>query len=243
MMTMSIKRFYSVSIGSQSELYIFSLAMPPPVPRKALNLKQKVDIIRFKDSNGGWSIRKLADKFGIGKTQVAEVLKNKEDILRRYNENSTNEKSRRFQRNGPADFPSSEPPEIENEVNGNELIELMELLPMPRNDDFATIDSNLSTECSSDDIAIILDDIRTELNPVESDDEQQADDQLQNSEIKTFSNYSEALEQLIRLKEFYLNKGDEKGFSHVSELIFHHELEMTKSKFKKQTSIESFFKK
>ncbi|XP_025418100.1 tigger transposable element-derived protein 4-like [Sipha flava] len=78
--------------------------MPPPVPRKALNLKQKVDIIRFKDSNGGWSIRKLVDKFGIGKTQVAEVLKNKENILRRYNENSINEKSRRFQRNGPGEF-------------------------------------------------------------------------------------------------------------------------------------------
>jgi len=72
--------------------------MSPPVPRKALNLKQKVDIIRFKDSNEGWSIRKLADKFGIGKTQVAEVLKNKENILRLYNENSTNKKSLRFQR-------------------------------------------------------------------------------------------------------------------------------------------------
>jgi len=93
---MSIKRFYSVSIGSQSELYIFYSAMPPPVPLKALKFKQKVYIIRFKDSSGGWSIPKLADKFGIGKTQVAEVLKNKEDILRRYNENSTNEKSRRF---------------------------------------------------------------------------------------------------------------------------------------------------
>jgi len=76
-------------------------------------------------------------------------------------------------------------------VNGNELIELMELLPLPRNDDYVTIDSNLSTECSSDDIAIILDDIRTELNPVEAD-EQQANDQLENSEIKTFANYSKA---------------------------------------------------
>jgi len=104
MITMSIKHFYSVSSGSQSELYIFSLAVPTPVPRKALHLKQKVVIIRFKDSNGGWSIRKLADKFGIGKTQVAEVSKNKENILRRYNENSTNEKSRRFQRNGPGEL-------------------------------------------------------------------------------------------------------------------------------------------
>jgi len=41
--------------------------MSPSVPRKTLNLKQKVEIIRFKDSSGGWSIRKLADKFGIDK--------------------------------------------------------------------------------------------------------------------------------------------------------------------------------
>jgi len=104
-----------------------------------------------------------------------------------------------------ADFPSSEPPEIENEVNGNELIELMELLPLPRNDDFATIDSNLSTECSSDDIAIILDDIRTELNPVTADDEQQADDQLENYEIKTFANYSEALEKAYSSERILFN--------------------------------------
>lgn len=52
MITMNIKRFYLVSIVSQSELYIFSLAMPPLVPRKALNLKQKVDIYRFKAKVG-----------------------------------------------------------------------------------------------------------------------------------------------------------------------------------------------
>lgn len=37
-------------------------------------------------------------------------------------------------------------------------------------------------------------------------------DQLENYEIETYKNYSEVLEQLIRLKAFYLNKGDEKGF-------------------------------
>lgn len=81
---------------------------------------------------------------------------------------------------------------------------------------------------------------------MKANDEQQPDDQPENSEIKSFKNYSEALEQLIRLKEFfdYLKNGDEKGFSHASELIMHHELEMTKSKLKSnQTSIESFFKK
>lgn len=128
-----------------------------------------------------------------------------------------------------SDFPSSEPQEIENDMKWNELDELMELLPLPRNDDFATIDSNLSTECSSDNIAVFLENIRTELNPVEADDEQQADDQPENSEIKTFENYSDAFEQFIRLKEFYLNKGDEKGFSNISELIMYQELEMTES--------------
>ncbi|XP_025196277.1 tigger transposable element-derived protein 4-like [Melanaphis sacchari] len=93
-----------------------------------------------------------------------------------------------------AEFPFSEPPEIENEVNNNELIKLMEFLPLPRNDDFATIVSNLSTECSSDEIAMILNNIQTELNLMDTDDEQQADDQLENSEVKTFKNYSEALE-------------------------------------------------
>jgi len=42
---------------------------------------------------------------------------------------------------------------------------------------------------------------------------------------------------------FKVKNGDEKGVSHVSELIIHHELEMTKSKKQKQTSIQSFFEK
>lgn len=74
----------------------------------------------------------------------------------------------------------------------------------------------MTTEYSSDDILVILDYIQTELNPMETDDDQQAGDQLENPEIKTFQNYSEVLEHLIRLKEFYLNKGDEKRFSYVS---------------------------
>jgi len=61
-----------------------------------------VEVIRCKDCSG-LNICKLAEKFGIGKTQVAKVLKNKEDILRRYNENSTNEKRRRFKRNVPGE--------------------------------------------------------------------------------------------------------------------------------------------
>lgn len=58
-----------------------------------------------------------------------------------------------------------------------------------------------------------------------------------NSDTKTFGNYSEALGQLICLT-IYSKKGDEKGFLHVSELVVHRELEMALSKLKlKQTSI------
>lgn len=62
---------------------------------------------------------------------------------------------------------------------------------------------------------------------------QHADDQPEISEIKTFENYLEALEQLKGLKKFYLNKSDEKEVLHVSKLIIHHESKMTKSKLKK----------
>ena len=45
--------------------------------RKELTLKEKVDLIRGSD---GQSQRKLADKFGIGKTQVQTILKRNGDF-------------------------------------------------------------------------------------------------------------------------------------------------------------------
>lgn len=47
------------------------------------------------------SISKFAEKFGIGKTQVAKILWNENEILRQYNKN---EKSHQFQRNGPGEL-------------------------------------------------------------------------------------------------------------------------------------------
>jgi hypothetical protein len=41
-----------------------------------------MDIICFKDLSGGWYIRKLANKFDIGITQVAKVL------IKKYNQNN-----------------------------------------------------------------------------------------------------------------------------------------------------------
>jgi len=46
-------------------------AMAPPVPRKSLSLKQRVEIIRRKDSST-LSIRILAEECGIRNTQVSK---------------------------------------------------------------------------------------------------------------------------------------------------------------------------
>ena len=59
--------------------------------RKELTLKKKVDLIRGSD---GQSQRKLADKFGIGKTQVQTILKRKAEILDGYEENKGNGRKR-----------------------------------------------------------------------------------------------------------------------------------------------------
>lgn len=59
---------------------------------------------------------------------------------------------------------------IENEMVGNELIKLMELLQLPQNNDFADIEDNFVTECSVNDVTVILNNFLSELNPMKADD-------------------------------------------------------------------------
>jgi hypothetical protein len=67
---------------------------------------------------------------------------------------------------------------------------------------------------------MITPNVRPEINPVEVDYKEQVEDWQKNSKIKAFENHSKALEQFIRLKVFYLNKGDEKRFSHVRRIKY-----------------------
>lgn len=76
---------------------------------------------------------------------------------------------------------------------------------------------------------------------MEADVDQHGDNQPEHFEIETLGNYFEALEQLIRLTEFYLKKGGKKGFSHLNELIIHHKVEMIDSKLKTNTYSIIFF--
>ena len=56
---------------------------------KCLSLKQRVEMINYAKNHPKESYRKVAEKFGIGRTQAQKILKEKEVILAEY-ENSEN---------------------------------------------------------------------------------------------------------------------------------------------------------
>ena len=61
--------------------------------RVHLSLEAKVKVIKKGDSKA--TVRSLAEMFGCGKTQVSDILKNKEEILCAYESNTcTSKKSK-----------------------------------------------------------------------------------------------------------------------------------------------------
>lgn len=58
--------------------------MPPK--RKMLTLKEKIDLLQ-EHNKGKYTVRSLADHFHIGKTQVAEIIKQKENLMKRLHSN------------------------------------------------------------------------------------------------------------------------------------------------------------
>ncbi|XP_064647061.1 tigger transposable element-derived protein 6-like [Lineus longissimus] len=65
----------------------------PRPARRELQLKDKIKLIKAKDSEGK-SCRQLAEMFDIGKTQVSTVLKRKAEYLDAYEENAPTERKR-----------------------------------------------------------------------------------------------------------------------------------------------------
>ena len=53
-------------------------------PRNALNLRQQVELINYAKNNPNAGYRKVADKFGIGRTQAQKILSTKQEILSQY---------------------------------------------------------------------------------------------------------------------------------------------------------------
>ena len=61
--------------------------------KKTLTLKEKVDVIKYKDKSGCGS-RRLAEKFSVEKTQILSILKNRDKILREFETNERSSKQR-----------------------------------------------------------------------------------------------------------------------------------------------------
>ena len=57
--------------------------------RNYLNLEQKVAVIKYAGKHPGIGVRELAEVFKCGKTQVGQILKNRESLLSMYESNSS----------------------------------------------------------------------------------------------------------------------------------------------------------
>ena len=59
--------------------------------RNDLSLQQKVSVIKASEKVPKPSIRKLAEEFNCGKTQISTILQNKHEILDMYETNASGE--------------------------------------------------------------------------------------------------------------------------------------------------------
>ena len=60
-------------------------------------LKEKVEVIRLYDK-GGIGTRKLAADYGVGKTQIVNILKRKQEHLDDYEKSAPSTKNRRVRK-------------------------------------------------------------------------------------------------------------------------------------------------
>lgn len=67
--------------------------------KRMLTLQEKVKIIEIFNKEKP-SVRNLAKQFNIGKTQAAEIVKNKEELLKNFNSNVHPAQKRRFFKTG-----------------------------------------------------------------------------------------------------------------------------------------------
>jgi hypothetical protein len=67
--------------------------------RKRLTLKEKIDILEFRTSNTNtMDVRALADKFSVGKTQIANIIANTDALYKTWAENGDKRKWTKLQK-------------------------------------------------------------------------------------------------------------------------------------------------
>ncbi len=57
--------------------------------RNYLSLEKKVEVIKYSQRNPGTNVRDLRAPFSCGKTQIAQILKNKDSLLSMYHSNAS----------------------------------------------------------------------------------------------------------------------------------------------------------
>ena len=60
-------------------------------PKKYLDLKTKIELIKYKENHPGENVRDLAKMYKCGRTQVSCILKRKEEYLRQWVSNESGE--------------------------------------------------------------------------------------------------------------------------------------------------------
>ena len=71
-----------------------TLSKEPTAGTKCLTLREKIKVIQL-SGTGEISVRKLADRFGCGKTQITTALKNKQKIMPEWNSNKSSSTQKR----------------------------------------------------------------------------------------------------------------------------------------------------
>ena len=66
--------------------------------RNELSLGKKYELVRVAEKNPKLGVRKLAEYFECGKTQVCSILKNKDSIVEKYENNASSEMRRSLKR-------------------------------------------------------------------------------------------------------------------------------------------------
>ncbi|XP_066155295.1 tigger transposable element-derived protein 3-like [Euwallacea fornicatus] len=69
--------------------------MGPKVQKQFLSLQQKIKVLEVREQEK-LSVRQLAVRFKIGKTQVAEIIKNRENLMKKWYSNTNVDEKRSF---------------------------------------------------------------------------------------------------------------------------------------------------
>ena len=81
-----------------------SLSTLKPKGKNTLTLKQKVDVIKTADSNPKISVRKLAEIYDCGKTQISSILKDRQSILELFEANVASDSVSSRKRTRPCEY-------------------------------------------------------------------------------------------------------------------------------------------